>query len=133
MKIYYRKLGYHLAGAATVKTEIYPPATVQLDEITLEPNGTLTLNVSFAWNGGSGPALDTPDAMPGYAVHDALYRLIQEGRLDEAWRDQADLEMWKIHKENGVWSWRRAWQYAAVHWFGLEAARTRDAVYEAGR
>jgi hypothetical protein len=42
----------------------------------------------YAWNGPSGPTLDTRNFMRGSLVHDALYQLMREGRMDNGLRRQ---------------------------------------------
>ena len=62
-------------------------------------NGVLYIGDGYAWDGPSGPALDTRDAMRGSLVHDALYQLIREGLLPSSAREDADKLLRSICRE----------------------------------
>lgn len=77
----------------------------------------------YAWDGPSGPAVDTPSFMRASLVHDALYQLMREGKLPESYRKAADDLMRQICREDGM-CWLRAWWcYRAVRRFAAKAAR----------
>ena len=48
------------------------------DWVRMSRVGRLKLKRGYAWDGPSGPALDTSDLMRGSLVHDALYQLMRE-------------------------------------------------------
>lgn len=83
----------------------------------------LTIKAGYAWDGPSGPAIDTASFMRGSLVHDALYQLILEGVLPEEHRADADNAMRDICRADGMgwlrawWTWRavRDWGDTAVH------------------
>ena len=72
----------------------------------------------YAWDGPSGPTIDTKDSMRASLVHDALYQLIREGHLPQAYRKQADILLREIAIEDGMWRWRAWGWYWAVRKFG---------------
>jgi hypothetical protein len=78
----------------------------------------LTIRAGYAWDGPSGPTFDTPNAMRGSLVHDALYQLIGEGVLTFGHRDAADCELARICREDGMHSIRAGIWYQAVKAFG---------------
>lgn len=71
--------------------------------IKLTAEGCLTIEKGYAWDGPSGPAIDTLNFMRGSLVHDALYQLMREGSLDkEAYREKADRLLQTICREDGM-------------------------------
>ncbi len=76
-------------------------------------DGVLTIEHGYAWDGPSGPTVDTKTFMRGSLVHDALYQLIRNfpGCVS---RKFADDTLRKICREDGM-SRVRAWYvYRAV-------------------
>jgi hypothetical protein len=120
-KIVYRDgYKYQLLKSIKVQTEIKPPADIHFSFLKLDTDGLLRIRAGYAWDGATG-ALDTKNFMRGSLVHDALYQLMSENRLDLSWREQADKELVKICREDGM-SWIRSkWVYAAVRSCGLVA------------
>lgn len=54
-------------------------------------NGSLlVIKKGYAWDGPSGPTIDTKSFMRGSLVHDALYQLMRDGYLDGSYRKVAD-------------------------------------------
>ena len=74
--------------------------------VLVNPLGLLKIKAGYAWDGASGPTLDTPSSMRGSLVHDALYQLIREGLFEEWYRLEADVEAQRIWREDGMWKWR---------------------------
>ena len=84
----------------------------------LERSGVLTIKEGYAWDGASGPAIDTADIMRASLVHDVLYQMIGMHLLDKTYRKKADEELYRICREDGM-SWVRAqWVYRAVRLYG---------------
>lgn len=91
--------------------------------IDLTPDGWLTIKAGYAWDGPSGPTIDTKNFMRGSLVHDALYQLMREGLLPESYRNVADVQLRNICLVDGM-STVRAWGvYQAVRLFGAKNAR----------
>ena len=124
-KIKYRKgYKYQLARDYTCWVEILPDEIIQ-DEtgwITLEPNGKLTIRSGYAWDGPSGPTIDTPTFMRGSLIHDALYQLIRQGLLEPEWREQADKELRIACIQDGMMKCRAWYVFWAVHYGAAWAA-----------
>ena len=74
----------------------------------------LTVKAGYAWDGASGPTLDTEDSMTAGLVHDVLYQAMREGNLRSVYRRQTDREFRRILKRDGM-SWLRRW----VWWLGV--------------
>lgn len=101
--------------------------------VTASNGGFLLIRAGYAWDGASGPTIDTKSTMRASLVHDALYQLIREGYLpaDDLTYKLADAELRRILVEDsrsagGLLSWLqngwgsvRAWYYErAVNRFG---------------
>jgi len=100
-----------------------PPKEINNGRIVLTTQGFLTIKKGYAWDGPSGPTIDTPSFMRGSLVHDALYQLMREDRLSrDTCRNAADRLLRDICRADGMYWWRRAWVYAGVYYFGASSA-----------
>jgi hypothetical protein len=93
--------------------------------ITLAPDGLLFIREGYAWDGPSGPTVDSKTFMRGSLVHDALYQLLRLGLIPGDRRRAADRELRRICLEDGMWSVRAWWVYRSVRRFGAASA-SRD-------
>ena len=60
--------------------------------------------------------------MRGSLVHDALYQLMRNGLLDrDEFRDEADSELIRICREDGMSGLRSWWVNKGVRWFADKA------------
>jgi len=113
---------YQLAETYAVVVGIKPRVAILHDFICLTTDGKLIIGAGYAWDGPSGPTIDTKNFMRGSLVHDALYQLMREGLLSEECRSSADDELHRICLEDGM-SWLRAWYVRlAVGRFGSSCA-----------
>jgi len=62
----------------------------------LYTNGFLHIKPGYAWDGASGPAIDTNSFMIPSLVHDVLYQMIREKMLPATMRAQADRILFKL-------------------------------------
>lgn len=126
--ITYRKLHrykYQLMQEYRHATAIRPAADVRTNDdwVILRTTGELVVKKHYAWDGPSGPTIDTKDFMRGSLVHDALYQLMREGLLDvNAWREPADRLLAEICVADGMGEFRAWYVYWAVREFGGAAA-----------
>ena len=91
-------------------------------QVTLD--GLLLIRAGYAWDGASGPAIDTPTFMRGSLVHDALYQLMRLDILSKAdHRRAADELLRQIVREDGMLAVRAWWVYHAVRIFGGQYMR----------
>lgn len=126
-KIYYRDgYKYQLAAIYRVGIAIRPAQPIDHEYIHLDTDGTLTIRPGYAWDGPSGPTVDTKNFMRGSLVHDALYQLIGDGLLPLSARAQADNELRRICLEDGMSAIRAWWVYQGVNWFGNTAASSPE-------
>ncbi|MBN2238608.1 MAG: hypothetical protein JW712_02450 [Dehalococcoidales bacterium] len=88
-------------------TKIQPTEDVPADPrfkkyLELKTDGTLIIKAGYAWDGPSGPTIDTPSFMRGSLVHDALYQLLREKCIGQEWRDEADRILKETCIEDGM-------------------------------
>ena len=124
---------YQLAKDFKIKTNIHPQSLVHNRYISLTPEGELTTREGYAWDGPSGPTIDTKSFMRGSAAHDALYQLMREDLLSQKWRKEADKELRRICIADGMYRIRAWWVYKGVRFGGLKSAsaENRKKIYEA--
>lgn len=114
---------YQLKEPYAVRIDLRPPVAIHTAFIDLELDGTLALRNGYAWDGPSGPTVDTLNFMRGSLVHDALYQLMREGHLDHrVWREAADRILQAICREDGMSAARAWWVYHGVRLFADPAA-----------
>lgn len=126
-QIKYRKgYKYQLAETYTIQTDIIPNEHISHDFLQLDTVGVLVVKTGYAWDGPSGPTIDTKNFMRGSLVHDALYQLMREKLLDVGNREGVDKELRRICREDGM-SWLRAWWvYQGVRLGGEGSAKWQD-------
>lgn len=114
-RIYYYQGGYkyQLALDYSLQTKIIPPVAVHHDYFMLDKTGFLVIRKGYAWDGASGPTIDTSDSMRGSLVHDVFYQMIGHKLLPLEFRDDADYLFYDILREDGMadfraWAWLRA-------------------------
>ena len=117
---------YQLAEPYTTRVSIYPQALILDEFIRMQPDGLLTILSGYAWDGASGPTIDSKNTMRGSVVHDALFQLMREGFLDVKWRKQADKELYRILREDGMSAIRAGYWYAGVRIGGGPSASIND-------
>ena len=111
---YKKDYKYQLVETYTFKIPIKPKEGVSSPSgfIALTANGLLTIKTGYAWDGPSGPAIDTLNFMRGSLVHDALYQLMREKLLDQnTTRKPADQLLQKMCKADGMSAIRAWWVY----------------------
>lgn len=86
-------------------------------------NGILEIKKGYAWDGASGPIINTRDTLVASLVHDVLYQAMRLNLIkpNSANRKIADKNFFEILKMNGVNSVRRKVWYFAVRLFGKKS------------
>jgi hypothetical protein len=96
---------------------------IETDYLWLGESGLLIVKKGYAWDGPSGPTVDTKNFMRGSLVHDALYQLIRLGKLDKnIYRILADTELYYICRDSGMGLPRACMVYYALRVFGNPSA-----------
>ncbi len=111
---YSKGLKYQLRKTYCCQVSVFPEKEVKTDWIDLNTTGKLTIRKGYAWDGPSGPTIDTPSFMRGSVVHDALYQLMRMQLLSAKWRKQADIELHDDCLEDGMWCFRASYVYRGV-------------------
>ncbi len=103
--IHYRT-GYkhQLAETYSLKISIKPPNVIETEFISMDKAGVLVIKSGYAWDGVSGPVVDTSENLRASLVHDSLYQLMRKRKLTprKKYKDKADRLFRKICKEDGV-------------------------------
>jgi hypothetical protein len=114
---------YQLASEYRISISIRPTEDVVTEFIELGRSGGLRVMNGYAWDGPSGPVIDTRENMRASLVHDALYQLMRNGELNaRRTRKAADKIFREICKEDGVSSFRANLYYKALRQYGKPAA-----------
>lgn len=103
---------------------IRPAVPIDHPFMTLSTAGALTVEDKYAWDGASGPVPDTPDAMRGSLVHDALYQMLREQLLERDWgrnRQKADAEFRDTCIADGMRPSKATFLYHGLRIFGAPA------------
>jgi len=119
---YRRGYKYQLAEAYTLRTPILPPQRIVTEWIELDQNGWLTLRRGYAWDGASGPTIDTPDSMRPSLVHDGFYQLMADGLLGLEHREAVDDFFLQLLLEDGMLPPRAQVWHTAVRLCGQPGA-----------
>ena len=98
---------YRLEVSEWTQLRLNPEKDIETDYAFLSRDGLLTIHAGYAWDGPSGPALDTLDVMTPSLVHDCLYQLMSEGELPRSFKKAADKELGRLMKARGVGYIRR--------------------------
>ena len=103
------------------------PRSTNHEGVFLSVKGrVVTIKAGYAWDGPSGPTIDTKNFMEGSLEHDAIYQLMREGVLDRGLRKFADIRLEQTCKKDGM-SWaRRKWVYAGVRLGAAKAAKKKS-------
>jgi len=126
----YRKLTgykYQLMARECFDTPYRPGTKIYAPFIRLGKTGRMQVLKGFAWNGASGPTIDTESTMRASLAHDCGYQLIREKWLPfPMWKDnkaKADTLFYHILKEDGMGKIRAWYYHKAVKWFGASSCR----------
>lgn len=97
-------------------------------------NGFITILSQYAWNGASFFLFSwfgTPNSwlIPSL-IHDALYQLMREGKLDAKYRPVVDAIFYRLLRERGVWYPIARLAYYAVRIGGNYAMRHGPKAWE---
>lgn len=116
---------YQVQRDWAVKTSIIPKKDINVDYLCMGMTGILRIKRGYAWDGPSGPTLDTDSAMKASLAHDALYQLIRDHYLTSADRKAADELLRDICIDEGMWK-PRAW----VWYYSVRSAGKKSSTKE---
>ena len=105
---------FQMAESGCMQTEVYPPEDINTPFYSISKTGRIVAHSGYAWDGISGPMVNTKSMMRASLFHDICCQAINDGRLDPSWRPQADREFKRIAKLDGAWKLRVIYSYLAV-------------------
>jgi len=134
IKACYRKLHkykYQLMSDFEVEIKHAFEEDLNLPFIAMSQKGKLTVKKGYAWDGPSGPTIDTRNFMRGALVHDVLYQLMRDKVLDsEKDRKYADDLLKEMCIEDGMSKIRAWYVHKAVRLCGKKHATPQSAKAE---
>lgn len=117
---------YQLHKTYSCKVSIYPSSDIKTKYIDLTNDGVLIIREGYAWDGPSGPTIDTKTFMRGSLIHDAIYQLIRESRLCVNYKRQADIELKRACLEDGMSKLRAKYVYWSLKNFAGFACNPKN-------
>ncbi|GAG33051.1 unnamed protein product [marine sediment metagenome] len=91
--------------------------------LCLLADGMLMVMEGYAYDGPSGPTIDTENSMRASLVHDALYQLMRLGVLPQSAKKHADQLLYDLCVEDGMSKFRAYYWWLGVKYFGIWASR----------
>lgn len=117
---------YQLNESYIIQVPIFLNKSIQTEWLELSQYGHLSIKTGYAWDGPSGPTIDTDNFIRASLIHDALYQLFRLKLLNARLRRKtADKILKAICKEDGMSFFRREYVYRAVRLFGATSASHR--------
>ena len=109
---------YQLVEKTWFDTNIHPKADIDTGFIRLSIAGVLVIESGYAWDGPSGPTIDTKNSMRGSLAHDALYQLLRDKHIEgKITRRKADRIFYELLLNDGMWTIRaKIWWRAVRRW-----------------
>lgn len=113
---------YQLAADYRIRIRIAVKEAIKTEFIELDLDGNLLIRSGYAWDGPSGPTMDTKNSLRGSLVHDALYQLMRMELLGQECRQDADDIAYGIWREDGMSVWRAGlWRKEINNWAAFAA------------
>ncbi len=122
----YRKLTsykYQLVEEFQYKTDVIGFEINDLDFIKLDNLGNISISKNYAWDGASGPTIDTLNSIRASLVHDAFYQLLRMERIPQDYVIVADKLFREILVRDGMNSFRAWYWYKGLRLANGSAAR----------
>jgi hypothetical protein len=115
--IYYKEgYKYQLVADFVIDISTDIPALVAVDidtKFVLLRAGVLTIRAGYAWDGPSGPTIDTPSGIYASIVHDALYQMLRLNARADC-REAVDKLFEHMLEDAGMWGIRARLWFAGV-------------------
>lgn len=124
----YRKgYKYQLADNIAFQTVLRPDSHIVTEFIELMMDGTMVISSGYAWDGPSGPTIDTDNSMTPSLYHDAAAQLMRMRLIDQKWRIPSNEEFGRMLDERGMWSFRRKLWVRELNNFGAPSTDPKNA------
>ena len=119
---------YQLSCDYCILTSIVPKESIDTEFISLDMVGRMVVKKGYAWDGTSGPVIDTRRNLRASLVHDALYQLMRLGLLSsEETKDAADYLFYELCRTDGVSYFLAAIYLRGLKMFGRDSTEPRRA------
>jgi len=113
---------YQLTKSYVIKLPGKFAAEIATTDFLTLVHGGLVIRRGYAWDGSS-VVFDTKHCMRASCVHDALYQLMRQGKVDYGLRDAADELYRDLCIEDGMWKWHAGIRYLGLKWLAGSHAR----------
>jgi len=124
---YKKGFKYILKQELSLECEIIPIDIIIDAEFVHLTCERLTIMKGYAWDGASGPTIDTANTIFPSLVHDALYQLMREGYLDpDIYRMSADKLFLELLEREGMSYIRRTIWFKMIRKFGSKFAEIKN-------
>lgn len=111
---YHKGYKYQSTCSVAIQTGIHPAVDIVTEYVSLSHEGKLFIKSGYAWDGASGPAVDTDTWMLPSLVHDALCQLLALNKLSEKWTLAVHEEMYGQCLKAGMNKFRAWYSYQVV-------------------
>lgn len=121
---------YQLVKDFSIQLPITLDKDIEEQFCTISKDGLLIVKEGFAWDGPSGPTINTANSQIAAIVHDALYRMIRHKTLPYDYKAIADKIFYDLLIEHGMFPLRAWVWYIGVVLFGKKSATKPARVIE---
>lgn len=122
----YKTIAAYLKEKKLILTDatvaIIPDKPIVTQFLELDMQGNFLWRGGYAWDGASGPTVDTLSIMRGSLVHDGGYQLLREGLISMRYRLIFDCLLRYILIEDGAFKVRAWYWYIGVRKGGLKSS-----------
>lgn len=107
---------YQLSEDAFFDTGIFPPSfDIKHGFFILSAQGILQIKYGYAWDGASGPTIDTKSSMRAALVHDCFCQMLRNRDLPyEVYAEEVHSLFRRMLLEDGMFAWRAWYWHKAV-------------------
>ena len=120
---YYEMKSYRFQVAEDTELELINDIpNIEFDWFSVS-NRKIQIKKGYAWDGASGPTINTKDTIKASLIHDCLYQAMRLGIIDESNRKTADKELRDQMIKAGCWKIRAYIWYIMVRLFGINSAK----------
>jgi len=99
------------------------PKRIVTNFCVVNKNGDIWIAAGYAWNGASGPTIDTKKTECLSLFHDLWYQLIRLGLLPENYRKAGDKMLYALGRRDGMWKIRIWYWFQGVRMGGGKSAQ----------
>lgn len=124
----YRKIEgykYQLYETEVISTPIIPEKEITTEFLYIGLNGQLVIKRWYAWDGPSGPTIDTTAFIKASLAHDALYQLMRLGLLPKHHFSPANRFLRDQCIQFGMSKFRAWYIFQSVEMFGKSNIMSR--------